>query len=108
VWTCLQTELKPETQNSFWAFDSADDQRVAPETLAHWYEQHDAAYQAELRAFLDPLPEAAAPSGFEAWSAFLRSARGAVVLRAAFERKAREWRARISRPHAPSPLTSYA
>ena len=51
-WTRLHAELKPETQNSFWAFDSADEQRIPAETLARWYARHDLAYQAELRDFL--------------------------------------------------------
>ena len=103
-WTRLHAELKPETQNSFWAFDSADEQRIPAETLARWYERHDRAYEAELRDFLllgEPdarAPEAAAPRGIEAWTAFLRSARGAAAIQAAFERKARAWRLRLSQP----------
>jgi len=103
-WTCLHAELKPETQNSFWAFDSADEQRIPAETLARWYEQHDRAYAAELRDFFlpsepgEPAPEAAAPRGHQGWTAFLRSARGAAVIQAAFERKARAWQRRLSQP----------
>jgi hypothetical protein len=110
VWSGLDADLRPETENSFWAFDGADEQRVPADTLARWYERHDAAYQAELRAFLlaGDASEAGAPSGFDAWSAFLRSVRGALALRAAFERKAREWRARVSRPDASPLLPPYA
>jgi len=100
----LHANLKPETQNSFWAFDSADEQRIADETLARWYAQHDRAYEAELRDHFLPAgpagraPEAAVPCGYEAWTAFLRSARGAVAIRAAWERKASAWRRRLSQP----------
>jgi hypothetical protein len=98
-WTRLQGELKPETQNSFWAFDSADEQRVPAETLARWYERHDRAYQAELLEFCfagAPSPEAPAPSGFEAWTAFLRSEPGAAAIQLAFERRRRAWQLRLS------------
>ncbi|HEY8156158.1 MAG TPA: hypothetical protein VII72_18655 [Myxococcota bacterium] len=100
-WTRLHGELKPETQNSFWAFDSADEQRIPAATLERWYERHDLAYQAELRDFFlaggPPPPGLAVPCGFEAWAAFLRSEAGADAIRQAFERKARAWRRRLSR-----------
>jgi hypothetical protein len=98
-WTRLHEEIKPETQNSFWAFDSADEQRVPAETLARWYERHDLAYQAELRDFFlagGPGLGTAVPRGFEAWTAFLRSEPGAAAIRLAFERKARAWQRRLS------------
>ena len=104
-WTRLHGELKPETQNSFWAFDSADEQRVPGETLARWYERHDLAYQAELRDFfLAGAPEAngPVPCGFEAWTAFLRSEPGAAAIRLAFERRARAWQRRLSQAGDPS------
>jgi hypothetical protein len=98
-WTRLHAELKPETQNSFWAFDSADEQRVPAPTLERWYQRHDLAYQVELRGFFlagDPRPEAEIPRGFEAWTAFLRSDPGARAIRLAFERQRRAWRRRTS------------
>jgi hypothetical protein len=100
-WTHLHGELKPETQNSFWAFDSAGEQSVLAGTLASWYERHDRAYQAELREFCfagGSGPEAPAPCGFEAWTAFLRSEPGAEAVRLAFERRARAWQSRLSQP----------
>lgn len=103
-WRCLHADLKPETQNSFWAFDSADDQRIPAETLAAWYARHDRAYEAELRDFCLPAgpeagaPAVAAPRGLADWTAFLRSAPGAAAIQAAFERKARAWRQRLSQP----------
>jgi hypothetical protein len=105
-WSHLHGELKPETQNSFWAFDSADEQRVAPETLARWYVRHDRAYQAELRAFLGgqgPQPATEPASGFAAWTAFLRSPDGARAIRSAWTRKQRDWRQRLSTP-GPAPV----
>jgi hypothetical protein len=101
-WTRLQAELKPETQNSFWAFDSADERRIAAGVLAGWYERHDRAYEAELREFL-LVGEAGAPRGFEGWSAFLRSARGAAAVGEAFAERARAWRTRLARPPEPAP-----
>jgi hypothetical protein len=100
-WRELHADLKPETQNSFWAFDSADEQRIAAETLERWYAQHDRAYDAELGAFFLPdAPAERAPQGHPAWTAFLRSAPGAAAIRAAFERKARAWQRRLSQPDA--------
>jgi hypothetical protein len=99
-WTRLHAELKPETQNSFWAFDSADDQKVPAETLARWFDRHDRAYQAELRDFLfaGGASDAPLPSGFEAWTAFLRSDPGADAVARAFQRRADAWRRRLSQP----------
>jgi hypothetical protein len=100
----LHADLKPETQNSFWAFDSADDQKIPAETLAAWYEQHDRAYEAELRAWFQPgVPGGAAgalaePSGHAAWTAFLRSARGESLIEPAYARRAAAWRRRLSQP----------
>jgi hypothetical protein len=98
-WTHLHAELEPETQNSFWAFDGADEQRVPAATLADWYERHDLAYQAELRSFCfaGAPAETGVPIGLAAWTAFLRSELGAGVIRRAFERKANAWRLRLSR-----------
>ena len=53
VWGRLARELKPETRNSFWAFDSADDLRIAPEILDGWYALHDRAYLDALLEFFD-------------------------------------------------------
>jgi hypothetical protein len=95
-WSHLHGALKPETQNSFWAFDSAGEQRVSPETLARWYLRHDAAYEAELRDFLGPPTPAVC--GFEAWTVFLRSPEGARAIQAAFARRQQAWRRRLSSP----------
>src|SRR5262245_8729789 len=96
-WIRLHKELKPETQNSFWAFDSADDRRVPAETLADWYERHDRAYQAELRDFLFAGPaDGSEPGSFEAWTAFLRSDPGADAVLRAFQRRAQAWKRRLS------------
>jgi hypothetical protein len=88
--------LRPETANSFWAFDS-DERSIAPEVLEAWRRVHDRAYLAELAGFLElpaaltqPVPEVA----FAAISAFLASEVGARHAAEAFERKRR-------RPAAP-------
>jgi hypothetical protein len=103
-WSHLHGALKPETSTSFWAFDSADEERVPEATLARWYARHDLAYQAELRDFLQapaaPPPCADAAAGFEAWTAFLRAPAGARAIRAAFARRREAWRRRLSQPGA--------
>jgi hypothetical protein len=48
-WTRVTAELKPETANSFWAFDQAPDSPVDAGVLERWYARHDRAYVAELR-----------------------------------------------------------
>ena len=104
----LHADLKPETQNSFWAFDSADDQKIPAETLAVWYERHDRAYEAELRDwFLPAAPDAApgavaTPCGHAAWTALLRSQRGESLIAAAWERRVAAWRRRLSHPDDPT------
>ncbi len=48
----LRRELRPETRNSFWAFDEADECRIERDTLELWCAHHDRAYLDELaRAF---------------------------------------------------------
>jgi hypothetical protein len=97
-WTRLHAELKPETPISFWAFGEAGDHSIPEATLERWYARHDQAYQAELQEFFLAGTPRPAPQGFGAWTAFLRSADGARAIAAAFERKARAWRRRLSAP----------
>jgi hypothetical protein len=85
-WERLLHEIRPETRNSFWAFDSADERRIAPAVLEPWYERHDRAYLAELAAFFGL---AQAPDSFAAWSGFLRSRAGERAVAAAFDGRAR-------------------
>jgi hypothetical protein len=90
-WGRLAREVRPETRNSFWAFDGAGEHRVSAETLERWYALHDAAYLGELRSALD-LPsqvsdERDAP--FAALDAWLRSPVGIAAARAAWDKRRR-------------------
>jgi hypothetical protein len=51
----LRRELRPETRNSFWAFDEADECGVPTEIIERWCRRHDRAYVDELaRTFATP------------------------------------------------------
>ncbi len=78
-WTRLHQDIRPETQNSFWAFDEAGSHALEATTLADWYARHDRAYFAELsRRFppLAPRSELSAPALLAYWNAILRSDEG--------------------------------
>ena len=83
--------LRPETANSFWAFD-ADETKIAGDVLAEWHAIHDRAYLAELVAFLGlpaRLAAAPAPVAFAALCELLASEAGAALAAAGFERQRR-------------------
>ena len=89
-WTKLESDLRPETQNSFWAFGEAGDRSVDAAILARWYARHDDAYYAELAGWFPELaPEAGvAPSArLDHWNRALREPRAATCLAAAFRRR---------------------
>lgn len=74
-WTRLLEDLRPETSNSFWAFDEAQAHSVDAATLDAWRTRHDRAYFAELAASFTRLAEGAPAAGEEAlrhWSRALR------------------------------------
>jgi len=74
-WTRLTADLRPETKNSFWAFDQAGDHAVEATTLDHWYGLHDRAYDEELTRWfpeLAPAAAAAPDARLEAWNQALR------------------------------------
>lgn len=90
-WGAPADALRPETTNSFWAFDS-DEMKIPAEVLAEWYAIHDRAYLAELAAFLalpSELAAGAAPDAFAALSALLATEHGAALAAAGFERRRR-------------------
>ncbi len=103
-WGEPASALRPETANSFWAFDT-DERAIAPAVLATWHAAHDRAYLAELAAFLE-LPESlvAHPpdEAYAAISAFLASEAGARHAAEAFERKRR----RPAAPELPSAVAA--
>ncbi len=72
-WQRLRADLAPETRNSFWAFDEADDCRVDTAVIDAWCDRHDRAYFAELARFfaLRDVPATLAEA-----NSFLRSADG--------------------------------
>ncbi len=85
-WTRLLRDLRPETHNSFWAFDEAAEDSVLPETLADWRARHDRAYLEEIARQLG-LGEA--PTTFGEASDFLRSPRAERSLALVFARGSR-------------------
>jgi hypothetical protein len=92
-WSELREDLRPETGNSFWAFDEAGEQSVDPVTLAAWHARHDAAYFAELAVRFPEAARRAPGSGAAAlahWNSALRGPAGVRAVAAGFAR----WRAR--------------
>jgi hypothetical protein len=92
-WGPMRAAPKPETPNSFWAFDAADSLSVDAKVLEEWFALHDHAYLTALARFFELPPTALAPSGDDRFAG-LRScfaAEGAPArLRAAYERRARQ------------------
>jgi hypothetical protein len=81
-WTQLLHDLRPETRNSFWAFDEAGDHSVPAEVLQSWLERHDRAYLQMLARFFPALAPAAAldpEPAFAHWNSALRDSQRAVV-----------------------------
>ena len=87
-WTKLESDLRPETTNSFWAFGEAGDHSIESATLAHWYAVHDDAYYGELaRAFpaIAPSPEIDPAARLDHWNRVLRTARGEAAVARFFD-----------------------
>jgi len=92
-WTKLVTDIRPETANSFWAFDEAGDHAVPAEDLERWRALHDDAFYRELADWFPGVAPAAARSSAEKldhWNAALRSEAG-------IDEVARSFAARIER-----------
>jgi hypothetical protein len=85
-WIRLLRDLRPETRNSFWAFDEAAEDSVAADALADWRARHDRAYLGEIARLLDLDP---APAQIADASDFLRSPRAERALASLFERTRR-------------------
>lgn len=86
-WTRLIKDLRPETQNSFWAFSEAGENSVDARTLETWYARHDDAYYAELARWFPELaaaPEIAPEARLDHWNRALRSDRAGEVIERAF------------------------
>jgi hypothetical protein len=103
-WTRLLKPLRPETENSFWAFSEAGDHAVRPSVLRRWYALHDRAYFGELARWFPALAPGPGRSPSEAhrahWERTLRSRKGAAEVARAFRshmERAREARTRQAR-----------
>jgi hypothetical protein len=93
-WTRLESDLRPETQTSFWAFGESQEHSVAPAALADWYNRHDRAFCAELAGhFPAAAPPPDAPAPFVAWSAALRGDAGTRAIAEGFAALMREAKA---------------
>jgi hypothetical protein len=89
-WTALHHDLRPETRNSFWAFDEAGTHRVDPATVAAWCGRHDRAYFAELAShFPDAAPDAAGSTevALAHWNRVLREPLGIVAVACGFAKR---------------------
>ncbi len=89
-WTTVLADLRPETRNSFWAFDEAGDRSVDAATLEAWYARHDDGYFGELAHWFPELaPTAATPPGerLAHWSQALQSPAAPASIAAAFARR---------------------
>lgn len=78
-WTKLESDLRPETQNSFWAFGEAGEHSVQPAILEYWYAAHDDAYYGELaRCFPSLAPAVSVPPAarLDHWNGVLRTPAG--------------------------------
>lgn len=86
-WRSLTSDLRPETQNSFWAFGEAGTSAVPAEVLEAWYAEHDDAYYGELGRWfpaLAPAPGLAPAERLLHWNAALREGRAAAAIERAF------------------------
>jgi len=92
-WGAMKAAPKPETPNSFWAFDEADGLSIERDVLMEWFALHDRAYLATLARFFDLPLSALTPVGedrFAGLQACFASEGADALLRAGFERRARQ------------------
>jgi len=86
-WSRFTGELRPETANSFWAFDESGDHSVERATLLGWHAEHDRAYAAELARWFPALdaPAGRDPARWLAhWNDALRGPAAPAAIAAAF------------------------
>ena len=89
-WTRLCSDLRPETETSFWAFGEAGSEAIGEPTLAEWYRRHDDAYYGELARWfpeLAPADEIAPQARLDHWNAALRGDRADEAIAGAFARR---------------------
>jgi hypothetical protein len=91
-WGAMQAAPRPETTNSFWAFDEADALSIEDKVLDDWFVRHDRAYLTTLASFFELPPTALSPQGddrFGGLAACFAAEGAAERLHAAYERRAR-------------------
>jgi hypothetical protein len=90
-WSRMTGTLRPETENSFWAFGEADTHAVRRSVLERWYRLHDGAYFGELARWFPALAPTGRPRSSEArrlhWETALRSRTGAAEVSRAFRER---------------------
>lgn len=87
LWTQLTADLRPETENSFWAFAEAGEHAVGPDVLQGWYAAHDDAYFEELARWFPeaaPAETVARADRLAHWNRVLRTAAGEAAVRRRF------------------------
>jgi hypothetical protein len=95
-WTVLESDMRPETANSFWAFDEAGDHSIGRETIDRWCALHDDAFFGELAGWfpgIAPAPDDAPASRLDHWNAVLRSDAGREAIARCFAERIGERRA---------------
>jgi hypothetical protein len=91
-WTRLRGEVRPETENSFWAFGEAGACSVEAAVLADWYARHDRAYFQELAEFFPevaPAPAESRAALAQAWTLALRRPEGERAVASGFAQRMR-------------------
>jgi hypothetical protein len=86
-WTRLTGDLRPETRNSFWAFDEAGGHSVESAILERWCTRHDRAYYGELAHWfpaLAPPPGLGSEELLAHWNKALRSNEATAAIARAF------------------------
>jgi hypothetical protein len=86
----MQSDLRPETRNSFWAFGEAAENAIDPATLEAWYRLHDDAYYRELADWFPELaaaPDLAPEARLDHWNVALRGDRAEEAIARAFVRR---------------------
>jgi len=91
-WTRVLRDLRPETENSFWAFSDAGDLAIDSDTLQGWCALHDCAYFAELARWfpeLAPGPETPPEARLDHWNRALQGESAGEAIARAFARQRR-------------------
>ncbi len=88
-WSRLEAAIRPESANSFWAFEGDHPESVPSPTIADWIARHDRAYRDTLGGFFGVDGRAGADSTDDPWAGLtgqLASPAGRRAVEATFER----------------------